>query len=407
MKQRSEPPKAPEVLRDEIVGLGSRSLRKNYFGKLQQRVADLARFRALLDVAGEAIIVARLPELEVVDANRTALAALGAVGKKAEGQPLSSFFSPPAWRRLEPLFRRSAAPGAGTQRLIVRVGGHGGRELEVASRADSFGRSRYLLLVARDVTERRRAARALITAKEEAERAARMKTEFLSIASHELRTPLTSLRLRLEQVVRSDRTGARIAERLLGPVHRLVVIVDDLLEVSRLDRGIFRLKLGRVDVRAVVEDVVDDLRGRVGSHRVHLAAGTPVSTLADPDRVGQVVANLLENALKFSPPESRIEVRVWSDPGSVCVAVADHGPGIAVVERERLFTPFSRLAGSRTIPGLGLGLFVSRQIARMHGGDVVVGDTAGGGATFTLRIPFGAEPKSWGPSDGTPASEPR
>ena len=67
MKQRSEPPKAPEVLRDEIVGLGSRSLRKNYFGKLQQHVADLARFRALLDVAGDAIIVARLPELEVVD----------------------------------------------------------------------------------------------------------------------------------------------------------------------------------------------------------------------------------------------------------------------------------------------------------------------------------------------------
>jgi PAS domain S-box-containing protein len=387
MKRRSEPPKAPEILREEIVGLGSRSLRKSYFGKLQRHVADLARFRALLDVAGDAIVVARLPELQVVDANRAALASLGVVGEKAEGRPLASFFSAPAWRRLEPFFRRSAEPGGGTRRLVVRVGGHGGRALEIASRGESFGRDRYLILVGRDVTERRRAARALIIAKEEAERTARVKSEFMSIASHELRTPLTSLRLRLEQALRSRRAGARIAEKLLGPVHRLVAAVDDLLEVSRLDRGSVGLKLGRVDLRVVVGRVIKDLRLRVGAPRIELAGGPPVSMQADPARVRQVVGNLLENALKFSPPESRIEVRVWCDPGSAYVAVADHGPGISEEDRDRLFTPFSRLAGSRTIPGLGLGLFVSRQLARMHGGDVVAGDTPGGGATFTLRIP--------------------
>ena len=313
MNRRSEPPKAPEILRDEIVGLGSRSLRKSYFGKLQRHVADLARFRALLDVAGDAIVVARLPELEVVDANRAALASLGAFGEKAEGRPLSSFFSAPAWRRLEPLMRRSWEPGRGLEGLVFRVGGRNGRELEVASREESFGQGRYLILVGRDVTERRRAARALIIAKEEAERVARMRSEFLSIASHELRTPLTTLRLRLGQAVRSDRACAQVGEKLLAPLHRLVAIVDDLLEVARVDRGSVGLKRGRIDLRTVVKDVVSDLPRRTGGRRVELAAGPSVFALADPVRVRQVVANLLENALKFSPPESRIEVRVWCD----------------------------------------------------------------------------------------------
>lgn len=398
MKRRSEPPKSPEILRDEIVGLGSRSLRKSYFGKLQRHVADLERFRALLDVAGDAIIVARLPDLEVVDANRAALTSLGAVGEMAHGRPLASFFSAPVWRRLEPLVRRSSEAGGATEGLVVRAGGRAGRELEIASRTESFGRERYLILVGRDVTERRRAARALIIAKEEAERVARVKSEFLSIASHELRTPLTSLRLRLEQAVRSDEAGARVAEKLLGPVHRLVAIVDDLLQVARFDRGSLGLKRDRIDVSAVVRDVVEELRTRVGDDRVELATGTPVSSLADGARMRQVVENLLENALKFSPPDSHIEVRVWCDRECAYVAVADHGPGISEEDRARLFTPFSRVAGSRPIPGLGLGLFVSRQIARMHGGDLVAGETAGGGATFTLSIPRSAAEASSGPA---------
>ncbi len=390
MKKHSEPPKALETLRDGVLGLGSRSLRKSYFGKLQRHVADLARFRALLDVAGDAIVVVRLPEFEVVDANRAALALLGAVGEKPEGRPLASFFSGPVWRRLELLFRSSSEPGGGPQRVVVRVGGRAGREIEIAWREESFARNRYLLLLGRDVTESRRVARALILAKQEAERAALVKSEFLSIASHELRTPLTSLRLRLEQAVRSGREGARIAEKLLGPVHRLVAVVDDLLAVSRLERGSVGLKRARIDLRAVVGDVVEGFRARIGPRCVELAAGDPVSSLVDSARVGQVVANLLENALKFSPPDSRIEVRVWCDLEAAYVAVADHGPGIPEEDRDRLFTAFSRLPCARTIPGLGLGLYVSRQLARMHGGDVVAGDTPGGGATFTLSIPRGA-----------------
>jgi two-component system CheB/CheR fusion protein len=387
MKRRSDPPRSPEALRAEIIGLGTRSLRKSYFGQLQKNLADLARFRALLDVAADAIVVAELPHHRIVDVNRAGHAFLGAPEIVPEGRPLASFFSPPVWRRLERVLRHGARPGRGAERLVLRVGGRGGRELEVASREESFGAKRYLLLVARDVTEQRRAARALAQAKEEAEGLARLKAEFLSVASHELRTPLTALQLRLQKSLRSGKADAASAEGLLAPVRRLTVIVNDLLEVSRLDRGRQRLDRSHGDVRAVVSQAVEALEAAASARRIALADGPSVLAVFDHARVARVVTNLLENAMKFSPEDSPVEVRVWGDARAAHVAVADRGPGIAEEERGRLFTPFSRLQGTITIPGLGLGLYVSRQIARMHGGDVVASHTPGGGATLTLWIP--------------------
>jgi signal transduction histidine kinase len=331
--------------------------------------------------------VVELPEYEIVDANRAARALLGAAGGGGpEGRPLAAFFSAPAWRRLERLIRPGSESSRGPECHVVRVGGRGGRELEIVSRDEAFGPNRYLVLDARDVTERRRAARALVEARDEAERLGRAKSEFLSIASHELRTPLAALRLRLQQALRSGRADARIEQQLLGPVRRLSDLVDDLLEVSRLERGSFGLNRARIDLRTVVAGVVEEFQSRMSDRRVALAGGAPVPVLADGKRAAQAVSNLLENAVKFSPLESSIEVRVWGDARSAFVAVTDHGPGIPMEDRGRLFTPFSRLPAARTVPGLGLGLYLSRQIARMHGGDIVAGDTPGGGATFTLSI---------------------
>jgi signal transduction histidine kinase len=173
-------------------------------------------------------------------------------------------------------------------------------------------------------------------------------------------------------------------------VQRLAAILDELIDVSRLERGDMRLSPARVDLRPLVADVVEDFRSRFAQHRLDLADGPPALALADSARAAQVVAQFLENAVKFTPPGSAIEVRVWSEPPFARVAVADHGPGIPASERERLFTPFARLPGTRIIAGLGLGLYVSRQIARMHGGDVVASDTPVGGATLTLSLPVSA-----------------
>jgi PAS domain S-box-containing protein len=382
MKTRSDRPAPARTERDEIIGLGSRSLRKNYFGKLQKHVADLARFRELLDVASDAIVVAELPDYRIVDANRAARALFPGAPEEVEGRPLASFFPPRVWGRLERLVLRTARG----EPPLLRLGGRAGRVFAVALQEHAFGPKRYVVVIARDVTERQRAARALMQAKDEAERIARVKSEFLSIASHELRTPVTALQLWLQKAERSS-TAAIPPAKLLGPVRRLVAIVNELLEVSRLERRDLHPRRVVLDLRRVVSQVVEDFHARSPDHRFELVDGPPVMALADPVRAARVVANVVENAVKFSPRDSTVAVRVWRNGESACVAVADRGPGIPAWERDRLFAPFSRLVDTRTIPGLGLGLFMSRQLTRMQGGDVAVGDTPGGGATVTVSLP--------------------
>jgi uncharacterized protein len=244
--------------------------------------------------------------------------------------------------------------------------------------------------VARDVTERRRAVRALAEAKLSAERLARARTEFMSIASHELRTPLTALQLRAEAASRAPGT-ADLATRLLGPLRRLTAIVDDLLAASRLEDGSIRLERARVDLRAIAARIVDEFRPVAGDRPLRLAEGPPVIAPLDAGRAGQILANLVENAVKYSPHRSPIDVRVWADGGCARVSIADHGPGIPPPERANLFTPFARLPGTRTIPGLGLGLHIARQFARMHRGAIALSDTPGGGATFIVSFPLAVE----------------
>lgn len=383
MKRHSDRPEPARTVRDEIIGLGSRSLRKNYFGTLQKHVADLARFRELLDVVSDAIVVVALPGYPVVDANRTARALLRGGPEDVEGRPLASFFRPRVWRRLERVLRSTRDEPR--EPPLLRIGGRAGRVFAVALREHAFGTRRYVVVIARDVTERQRAARALMQAKDEAERIARAKSEFLSIASHELRTPVTALQLWLQKADRSS--TAILPAKLLAPVRRLVAIVDELLAVSRLERHDLHPRRGPLDLRQVVSQVVQDFRARAPERRFELVDGPPVPAMADPVSAGQVVANVLENAVKFSPRASIVSVRVWHEGASAWVAVADHGPGIPAQERSRLFAPFSRLIDTRTVPGLGLGLFMSRQLARMQGGDIAVGDTPGGGATITVSLP--------------------
>jgi signal transduction histidine kinase len=141
--------------------------------------------------------------------------------------------------------------------------------------------------------------------------------------------------------------------------------VDDLLEVSRLDRGSVGLKRRRIDVNAVVRDVVEDLRTRVGGRRIELAAGPPVSSLADLARVGQVVANLLENALKFS--DADVTLSATRADGSILVDVVDQG-------------------GAAGTQGLGLGLSIARGFVTANGGELALEPRPQGGTRARLTL---------------------
>ncbi|EPX63764.1 sensor histidine kinase [Cystobacter fuscus DSM 2262] len=394
-KPFDETPEGPmswESLRDSIVGLGERSIRKSYYGALQERITELARFRSLLDAIHEAIIVTELPGLRVLDANRKGLWMLGASNTAQLCQPLESFFAPNEWRILEACVHpseREPRPGPGLLSL-QREGEE--RVLELSIRQDTFGQRQYLVLIARDVTERVRIEQALLAAKEEAEAAARAKAQFLGIASHELRTPLTSLLLLLQQGARrtGEACGGELLNRMLRLARRLAVLVEDLLEVSRLEHDQIVMRPTHIDLRTIVADVVADFRARAPTRPLSLRLPpAPAYVEADTLRVVQVLSNLLENAIKYSLEGAPVEVRLELVEATARVWVSDQGPGIPEERRAQLFTPFGRLReAGQDSPGLGLGLYISRQLAELQGGKLELAPSRGEGTTFTFTLPL-------------------
>jgi len=247
--------------------------------------------------------------------------------------------------------------------------------------------------------------------------AQRIKDDFLSIVSHELRTPLTSIQgysQLLEARLREELAGEskemahlRVIRSQVGRMRRLV---DDLLDVSRIDRR------GGVSIEPVDFDLADEVRTsveRVAREHADRTIGVEVNgTLpvhADRDRIDQVLSNLLENAVKYSPDGGPILVTAERRGGEVEVRVADTGVGISSEHRENVFERFYQAdgdAGRRRFGGLGLGLYISRAIIDAHGGRIwsAANDEAGGGSVFGFRIPRVAMPLA--PAEIAPTGEP-
>jgi len=237
-----------------------------------------------------------------------------------------------------------------------------------------------------DVTERERAdaERARLieqerAARAEAEAAVQARDEFLSIAAHELLTPLTALKGHTQTLLRAQARGpidpARLV-RVLGSLaescDRLTVLTRDLLDVSRLRTGQLALRRQALDLVRVVRETVAEYGGQLlTGHVLRVdAPAAPCSVLADRDRIEQVLANLLGNAAKYSPDGSPIDVRVSLVDDGALLEVRDAGIGLPPGTTETIFQPFGRAANAtrRQVPGMGLGLYISRQIVEQHGG---------------------------------------
>ena len=244
-----------------------------------------------------------------------------------------------------------------------------------------------------DISERRQFESELAERNRELEDADRFKNELLSVVSHDLRTPLTSimgyleLALEDEHAIEGDRRGyLLVAQRNSERLYRLV---EDLLFVSRAQAGHAALDLGVVEIGRVVGEVVAAALPVAAAGGVEIVceredAGTIV---ADEHRVAEAVENLVSNAVKFTPPGGRVDVRVEATGDAVAILVEDDGPGIDEDDRRRLFERFFRSLKSEGLPGAGLGLSIVKAIAETHGGSVSVESTLGHGATFELRLP--------------------
>jgi two-component system sensor histidine kinase MprB len=216
----------------------------------------------------------------------------------------------------------------------------------------------------------------------------RQQQQLIQDASHELRTPLTSLRTSAELLERGHEIDPEERDRLLAVITseskelgELVAELVDLATDRRADVAFTEVALDEVVARAV--GVSRDRSGRPITLDVQ-----PAVVDGDPVLLDRVVRNLLENADKFSPPGTPVDVRLTAVDGRAVLSVADHGPGIPVDDRERVFDRFYRSAATRTLPGSGLGLAIVAQAVAAHGGTVTAGEAEGGGALLTVSLPL-------------------
>jgi two-component system OmpR family sensor kinase len=216
---------------------------------------------------------------------------------------------------------------------------------------------------------------------------------FIADASHELRTPLTSIRGYSEMLRRgaaespadSDLARRRIEEESV----RMSALVDDMLLIARLDQG-RPLETKSVDLYAIASDAASDARAVAPQREITLDAPQSVMVRGDDTRLRQVVGNLVRNALVHTPARTPIEIGVTTHNGTAQLTVTDHGPGLRMEDKERIFEPFYRAdpSRSRDSGGAGLGLSIVNAVVAAHGGRVDVKETSGGGATFEVELPL-------------------
>ena len=221
--------------------------------------------------------------------------------------------------------------------------------------------------------------------------------DILGKASHEVKTAATSMGGYAQMILRQlERDGSVDPDRLRHAMQaiaqqsaQLAHLMNGLLDVTRMDAGQFVLDVHAVDVVELVRATLEDLRPRIEANRLRLLApDTPLMVEVDGLRLRQVVVNLLDNAVKFSPPDGAIEVSVEAgSPERFSVSVVDHGPGVAPERRGALFARFYQAQGEGFQSGLGLGLYISRQIVERHGGRLEADFPEGGGSRFTATLP--------------------
>jgi signal transduction histidine kinase len=231
----------------------------------------------------------------------------------------------------------------------------------------------------------------------ELQRSLRMRDEFMSLVAHELRTPLNTLfletQMRSLQLKRGNLPAFNpdqmnnMIKRDERQIKAMIRLIDDMLDVSRMKSGTLSIRPAKVELMALLERVVNDLslQAAAAGANVVLAAHHPVEGFWDEFRIEQVVVNLLTNALRYGG--GAVEVSVHDEGCNVRIAVRDHGKGISPDFIERIFEPYERGAKSGEPKGLGLGLYISRQLAVSHGGQLTVESTPGQGATFSLTLP--------------------
>jgi len=228
---------------------------------------------------------------------------------------------------------------------------------------------------------------------EELRRLSALRADFVSLVSHELRTPMAAvigsartLQQRWRELTPEQRES--FLELISGETNRLATLIGDVLDTSRIEAGTFSFRFGDVDLGELVRDSVATAELATDEVSVRAEVRDPLPRVrGDAERLRQVLMNLIDNAIKYSPAGDAINVRAYAEDGHVRIAVSDNGPGVAREDQRLIFEKFGRVTSGNTRPGTGLGLFIARSIAEAHGGTLDVHSVPQHGATFTLQLP--------------------
>ena len=345
----------------------------------QARAAE-ARYRGLFEGVADAILVADAAG-RYLDANRAATELLGYAREEIRQLGVADVVAAgPDWAAAE--YERFLDEGSWRGELELRRKDGSSVPVEARATAVTLPAGTIYLSALRDISERRALER--------------MQRNFMAMVSHELRTPLTSIKGFAQISLRRGDEDGQLVEAILDQANRLQRLTDDLLEASRLEAGRLELRPVRLDLVPLVRRCVEQARALHEGYILHLVApGRPLEGSWDPDRVAQVLENILGNAIKYSPDGTEVAVRVDDLGEEARVSVADRGPGIAPEELPRLFERFYRTrdAAARQVRGLGLGLHIARSLVEAHGGRIAAeSEGRGRGTTVSFTLPYRPPP---------------
>jgi two-component system phosphate regulon sensor histidine kinase PhoR len=367
---------APERGPAEILELSSALTRMKT--SLLESVARVERERKLADAVFEALpdgVVVIDAHYRVIDANRGFRAMTGAADPS--GKPLVEIFRE---RSLFAPFEDAIVRGTPTDAIVRRERDTtwqlAVRPLPPGSRAAAVG-------ILRDVTA--------------LERNEAMRRRFVADVSHELRTPVSSIAAAAETLAETeadDPEAPRLVDLVRRQAQRMRELIDDLTDLSLIESGSVVLSPETVDLRALAAETAEELRATARSRDVAIRIESPdgVAVEGDRRRLGQILRNLLDNAVKFSPPGGTVRIAVGRVDDRPSVVVEDEGPGIPAGEQDRIFQRFYQVDRSRSKvrPGTGLGLAIVKHLAQLHGAEVTVTSEPGSGSAFRVTFRGGA-----------------
>ncbi|EME67661.1 Signal transduction histidine kinase [Paramagnetospirillum caucaseum] len=354
-----------------------------------------AQVRAILDAAPFPMVVASFPDGAVAYLNGPATELFNIPAGSAIGMKTASFYAEPGERGalISQLHQTGAVLGV---ELRIRRMPHMQRWVLLSAVRFSYGGEDCALVCLNDITTRkqledmlrlsgRRAEAAL-----EAERqAVREQRNFLAMVSHEFRVPLAIIEAASQLLgiyIRANEEAGDEVAKIRRAVRRMSELIDVCLADDRLDSSAMELQADDVDVARMLSDICDDKRPFAGHRDLVVHASEPAWVMADSTLLRIAFSNLIDNALKFSPPEAPVAIDVFSEADAVRVRVADQGPGIAVEEQPRIFEKFYRSTKSDRVRGAGLGLYIVKRIMDLHGAAISVDSRRGKGSVFEIWL---------------------